>query len=98
MNFVDEFWRKDGDLAAGASDVIEMVHGGFVAIGVSCLATGTAVVEYTLNAKAQSPVWLPLGTVAAGQKQGFTRDHPTQAVRIAAATAGLSYTVLQGAG
>lgn len=97
MDFKDEFWRRDGDVAAGENAVVEMVHGGFVAVGVSCQASGTAVVEYSLNAKAQTPVWLPLGNVAAGAKAGFNRDHPTQAIRISAAVAGLSFTVLQGA-
>ncbi len=99
MNFVDEFWRKDGDVAAGStSEVVEMVHGGFVAVGVSCQAAGTATIEYSLNPKAANPIWLPMGSVAVGQKAGFSRDYPTQAIRISATTAGCSFTVLQGAG
>lgn len=90
------FWYDNDEIAAGANAVVVMAHGGPVAITVKCAPTGTAAVEFTLDAADDPDAdWLPLGTVGAGASGAFMRLEPTRAIRVTAAVAECTFKALQ---
>lgn len=96
MKLTGTFWTQKATIAAAASAVVELVHGGPSSIAVVSEPTGTAVVSYTLDDPTDvGAVFFQLGANLAGASNCFTPDRPVRGYKVTAAIAGCSITVLQ---
>lgn len=94
-----ERWALSGEVAAGASEIVELPRVGPSSVAVAPQGTGSADVEYTVAPLADvrdgSATWLawPAGNVSAATEDG--RETPTTAYRISATTEPCRVEVLQ---